>query len=204
MQYFRTFLVIYRRMDSICIKLVERLQLGDQQAQQELYNLYAEALLVTAMRYCEERSQAEDVLHDAFIKIFSAIKNFEYRSEPALASWLNRIVVNCAIEQLRLSSRFSLLPLNEAIGSTEEIYNGDEDLDFNIDLIPMSLLQWLVGKLPKGYRTVFNLYCIENYSHREIAEMLGIHEHSSSSQLLRAKRLLASYVKQYIDKESTI
>ncbi len=180
--------------------LIEKLQNGDQQAQQVLYNHYAETLLLTAMRYCGRRSQAEDLLHDAFIKIFSAIKNFEFRSEPLLASWLNRIVVNLAIEQLRKSARLNIIPLNEAIGSDEEVDN-QEDIELHIDTIPISRLLELISQLPDGYRTVFNLYCIENYSHREIAEMLAINERSSSSQLLRAKRQLANSIKKYIDKE---
>ncbi len=180
--------------------LIKELQNGNQQAQQELYSHYADTLLLTAMRYCGRRTQAEDVIHDAFIKIFSVIKNFEYRSESQLTAWLNRVVANLAIEQLRKSARLNIIPLNEAIGSDEEVDDHD-DITLDIDTIPISRLLELISQLPDGYRTVFNLYCIENYSHREIAEMLSINERSSSSQLLRAKRHLANNIKIYIDKE---
>ncbi len=145
------------------------------------------------MRYLSRRDVAEDSLQDSFVKIFRSIDKFTYRGEGSLRAWMERISINTALEHLRNGKKSMLLDENYIPDNlaSEPSYS-------DVESLPQELLMNLIGELPDGYRAVFNLYCIEGYSHKEIAEQLGINEKSSSSQLLRAKRLLASKVKQYI------
>ena len=158
---------------------------GDNAARRELYDRYAALLLGLCQRYVGDRATAEDVLHDAFLKIFGAIGRFRYRGEGSLRAWMERIAVNTALEHLRRESR--ALPA------------AAEPSDDEVARIPREVLLRLVGELPDGYRTVFNLFCIEGYPHREIAAMLGINEKSSSSQLARARALLARKLRAWLD-----
>ncbi len=177
---------------------IENLVRGDRGAQRELYDRYSAYLLSIAVRYLGSRSEAEDLLHDAFIKIFGAVGSFRYRGEGSLRAWMSRIVVNGALEQLRRRGRQRVISLDDATGEKFDRGESDEKAQ-SVGEIPREVLLKFVAELPEGYRTVFNLFCVEGYSHREVAESLGINEKSSSSQLLRAKRLLAAKVKSYIE-----
>ncbi len=174
--------------------LVEKLKGGDRGAQHELYNLYAATLMAIAMRYLGERSIAEDMLHDAFIKIFHSIGRFTYRGEGSLKAWMCRIMVNVSLEYLR-ENRNKTLSLDSMSGNQEP----QAQTEIEASRVPQNILLQFIAELPPGYRTVFNLFCIEGYSHREIARELKINEKSSSSQLLRAKRILADKIKSYIE-----
>ncbi len=181
-------------MKSIDDILVKKLKGGDTFAQRELYDLYAPSLLPIAVRYMGSRDAAEDILHDAFIKIFGGVKKFNYRGEGSLRAWMSRIVVNCSLEALRQRKALRVVSLDQ-----DRVSLDVEDEPPEVGRIPQEVLLSLIAELPEGYRTVFNLYCIEEYSHREIAQMMGINEKSSSSQLLRAKRLLMTKIKSYIE-----
>ncbi|MFI3279288.1 MAG: sigma-70 family RNA polymerase sigma factor [Rikenellaceae bacterium] len=188
------YIYVHTKMKSIDEILVEKLKGGDRGAQQELYNLYAATLMAIAMRYLGERSTAEDMLHDAFIKIFHSIGTFKYRGSGSLKAWMCRIMVNISLEQLR-RNRNKTLSL-DSMGGNIEI---EAEPIIEASRVPQERLLEFVAELPPGYRTVFNLFCIEGYSHREIARELNINEKSSSSQLLRAKRILADKIKNYIE-----
>lgn len=181
-------------MKSIDQILVEGLKSGDRGAQRELYDRYSAQLMAIAMRYMGDRAAAEDLLHDAFIKIFGSITKFSYRGEGSLRAWMSRIVVNASLEQLRAKGRRRVVTLDDGLVSAEL----EEELP-PLGGVPQQVLLQFIAELPAGYREVFNLYCIEEYSHREIAQRLNINEKSSSSQLLRARRILAKKVKSYIE-----
>ncbi len=175
-------------------RLVEELKRGDVQAQRSLYESYSGRLMAISVRYIGGREQAEDNLHDAFIKIFASIDQFKYRGEGSLRAWLERITINCALEWLRVNRRNITLEdrhLDEQVPSIDEAHT---------ERIPERTILEFVRELPEGYRTVFNLFCVDGYTHREISEILGINEKSSSSQLLRAKRILATKIKEYLEK----
>lgn len=179
--------------------LAEGCRAGREAARRELYDRYAGRLLAICLRYAGDRPTAEDLLHDAFLKIFGAIDRFAYRGPGSLRAWIERVTVNVALEWLRQRQRLPSVSLDEgrtaarAEGVAEEAPTAGE-----LTRIPREeLLRW-VGELPEGYRAVFNLYCIEGRSHREIAQLLGIREKSSSSQLARARSLLARRVKEYL------
>lgn len=173
--------------------LAEQCRHGDRTAQRELYDRYAGRLMGICLRYAGDRAMAEDLLHDAFLKIFGVIGKFSYRGPGSLRAWLERVTVNVALEWLRTRSRTGCLSLDEN-RSTASLAEPDAD---QVARVPREVLMRFVRDLPDGYRTVFNLFCVEGYSHREIAAMLGINEKSSSSQLTRARAILARRVRAY-------
>lgn len=172
-------------------QLWERCAKGEKPACRELYDSCAGRLLALSARYTGSREAAEDVLQDAFIKVFASIKSFRYRGEGSLYAWIRRVVINQSLDWLRARRKDMTVPIEES-RTTEEISQDD------VSVIPEEVLAGMVEKLPDGYRTVFNLYAMDGYSHREIGEMLGIKEKTSSSQYFRARALLAAKIKQYI------
>lgn len=144
-------------------------------------------MLAVCLRYARHRLEAEDILQDAFIKIFDNIAKFEHKG--SFDGWIRRIVVNTALKNYRRSS------------FQQEVIGIDDGLDVPIDpviyadLHEADLLD-LIARLPDGYRVVFNLYVLEGYSHREIAESLDIKESTSRSQLVKARKLLQQMILQ--------
>ena len=165
-------------------ELVERCGKGDNLARKQLYERYAGQLMAICVRYTGDREVAQDVLHDGFLNIFRSFSQFTYKGEGSLKAWLARIMVNEALGYLRKKASTNQEVIVEEL---PDVIDGDED-DF--EQIPQSVLMQFIKELPDGYRTVFNLYVLEEKGHKEIAEMLGITEHTSSSQLYRAKTLL--------------
>ncbi len=174
-------------------ELTERCREGDNAARKQLYEQYADLLMAVCLRYCGDRDTAQDILHDGFLKAFRSFAQFQYKGDGSLRAWLTRIMVNGALEVLRKRNMFNEQPIDEMPGDIED----EED----IELIPPSVLMQFVRELPEGYRTVFNLYVFEDKSHKEIAEALGITEHTSSSQFFRAKKLLMKKVSAYLKHE---
>jgi RNA polymerase sigma-70 factor (ECF subfamily) len=149
------------------------------QAQKELYELYKKTLFVLCLKYCQNEAEAEDNLHDSFIEIFTSIKN--YKGIGSFEGWMKRITINKAIDSYKKS--FHLLPIKEDY--IQETTIEEHELDFSLDYI-LSLVQ----ELPHQYRLVFCLYELDDYSHKEIANMLSISESTSKSNLHRAKVIL--------------
>ena len=174
--------------------LAEGCRNGDGAAQRELYDRYAGRLLAVCLRYAGDRATAEDLLHDAFLKIYGAFSKIEYRGAGSLRAWMERVTVNVALEWLRTRNRLGCVELDEGRAAALP----DEPSAEEASRVPRDVLMRFVSELPDGYRAVFNLYCIEEYSHREIAQMLGINEKSSSSQLFRARTLLARRIRDYL------
>ena len=174
--------------------LAEECREGDGAARRELYDRFAGRLMAVCMRYAGDRATAEDLLHDAFLKIYGAFGKFSYRGPGSLRAWMERVMVNVALEHLR---RNDVLSQSAALDDMPlEAY--DEPEPDACDTIPVQVLMRFIGELPAGYRTVFNLYVMEGKSHKEIAALLGINEKSSASQLARAKAALAEKVKGWM------
>ena len=172
--------------------LAEGCREGDGAARRELYDRFAGRLMAVCMRYAGDRATAEDLLHDAFLKIYGAFGKFSYRGPGSLRAWMERVTVNVALEWLRGRNRLGMTELDEGrVAATVA--------ESAVEQVPREVLLRFVSELPEGYRAVFNLYCIEEYSHREIARMLGINEKSSSSQLFRARALLARKIRAYLE-----
>lgn len=174
-------------------ELVELCRRGDNRARKKLYETYAGRLMTVCLRYTPDREAAEDVLHDGFLKIFSSLDKFTWMGEGSLRAWLERIMANEALQYLRH---------NEWEHETLDDHIMDEEFDEpegeEIELIPEEVLLQFIAELPAGYRTVFNLHTFEELSHKEIAQLLNINEKSSSSQLARAKSVLAQRVREWI------
>ena len=176
-------------------RLVERIRNHEQRAMSELYQQYVGRLSSVCYRYVSDEDDAKDVLQNSFVKIFTAIQNFEYRDEASFEGWMTKVVANEALHFLRDRKRLIFTDLQVANASQVV----EEELA--IERITADELHQLIGELPDGYRTVLNLYVFENYSHRTIAELLGIKETTSATQLYHAKQLLARRIKELIDEE---
>lgn len=172
--------------------LVKQCSAKDRAAQQELYTRYAARLLTLCRRYSDSKQEAEDVLHDTFLIAFDRLVSFKYKGEGSLYAWLRRIAVNQAIDRIR-KYRWKLLPIRAQL-QEESVALEEDDL---MRITQEELLGFISG-LPKVRRTVFNLYCLDGYSHKEIAKMLGISEKGSASILSKAKNQLKSEVGKYL------
>ena len=176
-------------------ELVEGCRAGKDTARKELYVRYSKQMLAVCYRYTGDVEAAYDVLHDGFIKAFT---RFTFRGECQLKTWLTKIMVAQAIDYLRQRQRFNRLFVDgESLPDVADETVTDEEAS---NLSQETLLAF-VAELPLGCRTVFNLYVFEEKSHKEIAQMLHIKEHSSTSQLHRAKSLLAKRIKEYVEHE---
>ena len=170
-------------------QLVERIQQNDQRAMSQLYQMYIGELSSVCYRYIPNADDAKDVLQNSFVKIFTSISTLEYRGEESFKGWMIRIVANEALTFLRNRKKLLFVEQNETLDEIE-----DDDLD--TERISPDELHRLISELPDGYRTVLNLYVFENYSHRQIAELLSIRESTSASQLYYAKQWLARRIKK--------
>ncbi len=182
---------------------------GNRDAQEELYNKYASKMFALCLRYAREHTEAEDFLHEGFIKVFSTIH--QWKGKGSLESWMRRVFINVILEKLRANKHnvysFSSYQTASAFDDEEESTELNvpaPDPDIISQLSEKEIIQ-LIQRLPDGYRTVFNLYVIEGFSHKEIAEMLGISEGTAKSQLSRAKSLLRKWIEEqfYFKKKVT-
>lgn len=173
-------------------QLIEGCRKNKRKARNKLYKLYANKYLGVCLRYTRNKPEAEDVLHDAFIKIFTKID--QYKGNGSFEGWMRRIVVNTAIQSLRERSKTRLVfEENEIIEDTVS-----EDLDDNTPMLPAKELMALIQNLPDGYKVIFNMYVIENMNHQEIADSLDISLGTSKSQLFRAKKALRNEIEKRI------
>ena len=145
--------------------------------------------MAVAMRLVADSDAAADVLQEAFVKVFLRIGSFSWRGEGTLKAWVMRIVSNEAVDFMRQRQQLAYTELPD-----DELPD-DEDPD--VEGIPIDVLQSMIEQLPPGYRMVFTLYVLQQLSHKEIAAMMGIRESSSSSQLIRAKKMLARAINKY-------
>ena len=151
---------------------------GQPQHQEALYNRYYRKMFGVCLRYAPDRETAEDILQDGFVKVFRNIAS--YSGTGSLEGWIRRVMVNTALELLRKKS--TMYPVVDIAQAA----NTDGGWDIISSMNEQEILR-MVQALPVGYRTVFNLYAIEGYSHKEIAEQLNISEGTSKSQLARAR-----------------
>ena len=163
---------------------------GDRKMQYELYHRFGPKMFGVCLRYAGNTDEAEDVLQEGFIKIFKKIDSF--RSEGSFEGWIRRIFVNTAIEHFRRKTY--LQPISEK----EEVTVEGHYLSVLDDLAEKDIIR-LVQQLSPGYRTVFNMYVVEGYTHKQIADILGISEGTSKSQLSRAKTILQGLVNKHIE-----
>lgn len=165
---------------------------GNRRMQEELYRRFSPRMYAVCLRYAGNAEEAEDILQEGFIKVFKKLDSF--RSEGSFEGWVRRIFVNTAIEHFR-RKRY-LMPVTEKEENTIE-----GKYTSVLDELGAKDIMALIQELSPGYRTVFNMYVVEGYTHKEIADMLGISEGTSKSQLSRAKVILQDMVRTFIDKQ---
>ncbi|MFZ4425680.1 MAG: RNA polymerase sigma factor [Saprospiraceae bacterium] len=176
-------------------ELVKGCLSGRQKYQEELFRRYSGKMFGVCLRYARHRMEAEDVLQDAFVKIFEHLPQFAFKG--SLEGWIRRIVVNTAIKT------FDRKPFtHEQIGIDPNWDAIAPDTPGDAAMGEKELLR-LINRLPDGYRVVFNLFAIEGYGHQEISEMLGIQESTSRSQLVKARKFLQEQL-ALLEKEETI
>ncbi|MFP4470297.1 MAG: RNA polymerase sigma factor [Bacteroidota bacterium] len=180
------------------LKIIEGCKKGKRHAQNKLYDKYAPVLLAICMRYARNRDEAEDILQEGFIKVFSNIGS--YRGEGSFEGWLKRIMVNTAITHNKQQLKHHYHTDIDQIEETHSAADAGRDEGDTVRLAKDKLMN-LIQNLPEGYRTVFNMYVFEQYTHREIAEIMEISENTSKSQLSKARRLLASRIKEITGNE---
>ena len=165
---------------------------GDSKIQKELYNRFAPKMYAVCLRYANNAENAQDLLQEGFVKIFRNLNRF--RGEGSFEGWIRRIFVNTSIEYYRKKTNVF------SITERENLMVEDGGLNALDKLAEKDIIK-LVQELSPGYRTVFNLYTIEGFSHKEIGVMLGISEGTSKSQLARAKGILKKKVEQFLDEK---
>jgi RNA polymerase sigma-70 factor (ECF subfamily) len=166
-------------------QLIEGCKKGSRKAQQQVYDAYARYMYGVCIRYIGNRQEAEDVMIEGFMKVFTKVD--QYGERGSFKGWIRRIMVNEALGYLRK---------NKSMYVEVDVARAELEPDYGMlsGILEAEDLMKLVQELPVGYRTVFNLYAIEGYSHKEIAERLGIHVNTSKSQLSRARALLQQWL----------
>lgn len=167
-------------------KLIRRCKQQDIKSQKLLYEMFAEVLFSISLKYSRNHAEAEDNLQDAFIQIFEKIHQFQHKG--SFEGWLKRITINVCLQRYRHQKVFELV--NEEALRAEEVYVEDQEYS-------LSFLLNCIQSLPNRYRLVFNLYVLDGFSHKEIADKLNISEGTSKSNLSRAKEILRRKIQDY-------
>ena len=171
---------------------------SDRDAQAELYTRYAGGLYALCLRYIEDREEARDVMHDAMIKAMDNFKSFRYAGEGSINAWISRIAVNMAIDRLKENRRFRQIPIE--LVSEGEIENALEPDAESVRSVPDDVLDEIIASLSPVKRTVFNMFCIDGFSHKEIAGKLGITERGSASIMAKARASVRKAILSYLNK----
>lgn len=174
-------------------ELVEACLKKDRSAQKQLYDRFSRQMMSVCLRYGGNLETAQDMLQEGFIVVFE--KLWQYKGEGALGGWIRRVIVTSALENLRKNKKHDL---------TEEVIDHANSMDVDPEILQnlaLESLMQIIQDLPDGYRTVFNLFAIEGYSHKEIAETLKITESTSKTQYFKAKAYLRQQLEQHENRE---
>jgi len=187
---------VYKEIDEP--ELASACSAGDRLAEDELYRRYAARVYTLCRRYTGEPDDAKDLMQEALIKALDKIGSFRYSGKGSLYGWISRIAINHSLNYLNRQRR-RMLSLDTMV--RDDIPEPTED---EMVRIPEEALIALISRLPDMRRMVFNLCCIDGYSHKEIGKMLGISEKGSSSELAKAKKQLKIEIRSYLDKEEKL
>ena len=170
-------------------ELVDGCRSNSRLYQEALYRAYAKKMFSVCLAYAKDRAAAKDILQEGFVKIFSRID--QYENSGSLEGWIRRIIANTAIDHFRKHQRENVFVPMDHSGQEPTLSND------TLDKINADELLYFLERLPQGARMVFNLYAMEGYLHKEIAQQLGISEGTSKSQFNRAKNLLQEMIFKY-------
>ena len=171
-------------------ELIIQCKKQDAKAQEVLYRNYSGVLFGICLKYSPNKTEAEDNLQDAFITIFKRIDQF--KGKGSFEGWMKRITVNTVLQKYRKKKLYEI-PNEQQIEAP--------DVAVETEDVPLQYLLKIIQELPDRYRLVFNLYVLDGYSHKEIGDMLGISDGTSKSNLARARMILKTKVKEYLEKE---
>lgn len=174
-------------------QLLDAILGGESQAMRRLYDRFSGYTMAIALRYVPDRDDVRDVLQDSFVSVLTSIRQFDYRGEGSLKSWVARIVANRALDWVKEHERVTMIP-----DIPEEVI---DDGVPDVDEVPPDILDQMIGRLPAGCRMVLNLYVFGQLSHKQIAQQLGIRETSSASQFFHAKKLLREMISEYLNSQ---
>ena len=167
-------------------ELIDKCLKGDQRAQKALFEKFSRKMMSVCMRYVSDREQAEDVLQDGLVKVFGHLNSF--KREGSFEGWIRRTMINTALDHIRKKQKLNLdVDISEAdylVGEAEK----------SLGKMRVEELMLIINDMPTGYRTVFNLYAIEGYTHQEIADELGVTESTSKTQFRKARTYLMSII----------
>lgn len=169
--------------------IIDLCKKGDRAAQKAIYDRLASKMFLVCLRYVSDRSTAEDLLQDGFVTLFSKLDS--YKGEGSFEGWARKIFVTTALMYLR---KKDALKMSDDIDNARNI---SSSYSTQLQNIGYKELLNLIASLPTGFRTVFNLYVLEGYSHKDIAGMLGISEVTSRTQLSRARAMLQAKIKEF-------
>ncbi|MFH2142090.1 MAG: RNA polymerase sigma factor [Bacteroidota bacterium] len=167
-------------------KLIEGCIKGERNCQKKMYQAFYGKMLAVCARYSRDRDEAQDLLHDGYIKVFTKLNQYEFKG--SLEGWVRRIIVNNAIDFIRNKGDYHISSIDEKNYDNIGDDNSTEADYLNITKLKAETIIELIQKLTPAYKTVFNLYVVENYSHKEIAEELNISIGASKSNLAKAKQ----------------
>lgn len=166
-------------------EIIEGCMNGDRKSQQKMYEIFYGKMLGVCMRYTKEREDALDVLQDGFVKVFTNIKLFE--NTGSIEGWIRKIMVNTAIDFYRKNKKLLTFANSEYVEENAEDIKEDENTEEEyLSISPHEIME-AVQQLTPAYKTVFNMYVMDGYTHKEIAEQLGINEGTSKSNFAKAK-----------------
>lgn len=168
--------------------LIKGCQKGRSDAQRAIYDRFSSKMFGVCLRYCQNRAEAEDMLQDGFIKVFTKIDLYQFKG--SFEGWIRRIIVNTIMESFRKKNPVFTV-------DDFSVFNmSDDQIDADAPPLSESELLKMIGLLPPQYKTVFNLYAIEDFSHEEIARTLGISVGTSKSNLSRARQWLKERINE--------
>jgi RNA polymerase sigma factor (sigma-70 family) len=167
------------------IEIVEGCLRGERRSQEALFKAFYGKMMAVCQRYISDRDTAQEVLQVGFIKVFDKLGVFDFKG--SLEGWIRRIIANTAIDAIRKGKRNPFLSDQDNDFKQEAVNELEEKEKFQLTELKAEIAMEAISKLSPAYRTVFNLYVLEDYSHKEIAEILGINEGTSKSNLAKAK-----------------
>jgi len=169
-------------------ELVSECLKGKSSAQRTLFQLHSGKMFAVSLRYMGSTMEAEEVLQESFIKVFEKLN--QWKGEGPLGGWIRTIVVNTALTRIKSNKKFRLdKNIDEAVSLSD---NGEDQME----ALQAEDLMKLISLMPEGYKTVFNLFVVEGYGHKEIADLLGISESTSKTQFLKAKNWLVKRINE--------
>lgn len=169
---------------------------GDLKAFRKIFDFYMPKMRPLCRRYCNDHMEVDDILQDSFIKVFKHIESFKF--EGSFEGWIRRIVINTAIGHIRAAKGIEWNGIEDL---KEAEYNSDSEDDLNDD--DMVQLKAIINQLPNGYKMVFNMYVVDDLSHKEIAEALNISEGTSRSQYSKAKKTILNILQKQRNSENS-